>query len=77
MIPDKEQIKRYCTTVYAVLINKGKCTMQELHKLCSIDNTGMCITLLQLIREGKIEQTNEYDGKVVYKTIVGGGNQRV
>lgn len=70
MIPDKEHLKRYCKTVYAILTIKGKCTLQELLRLCSIDSTGICIALLQLIRDGKIEQTNEYGGKVIYKTII-------
>ncbi len=70
MIPDKEQIRRYCKTIYAILTIKGKCTMQELHRLCSIDSTGICIALLQLIRDGKIVQTNEYGGGVIYKAII-------
>ncbi len=79
----------YRIKIFNRIYDTGQGTNQTIlqDNICHSDNQGevydagasqvvqyICIALLQLIRDGKIVQTNEYGGGVIYKAIIYDGH---
>ena len=55
-------IKSNSRKVYDVIARCTRCTFAELQGLCHLANTDLCMALVQLIRENKIEQKSGKQG---------------
>ena len=62
-------IKNNSRKVYEVILRYTHCTFSELQKLCNLADIDICLALVQLIREQKIEQVCEKQG-VYYRLPV-------
>ncbi|MCL1615385.1 winged helix-turn-helix domain-containing protein [Bacteroides sp. ET71] len=64
-----QAIKTNSRKVYDILLRYTHCTFGELEKRCNLASTDLCMALLQLLREKKIEQVSENEG-VYYRLAV-------
>lgn len=64
-----QSIKTNSRKVYDILLRYTRCTFGELENLCHLPSTDLCMALLQLLREKKIEQVSEHQG-VYYRLAV-------
>lgn len=64
-----QAIKSNSRKVYDILLRYTRCTFDELENLCHLASTDLCMALLQLIREKKIEQVSE-NQEVYYRLAV-------
>lgn len=55
-------IKGNSRKVYDILLRYTRCTFDELQRLCNLASTDLCMALVQLLRENKIEQVSEKQG---------------
>ncbi len=62
-------IKTNSRKVYDILLRYTRCTFNELQRLCGMESTDLCMALVQLIKENKIEQVSEKQG-VYYRLAV-------
>lgn len=56
---NEETIKTNSVKLYAMLNEEEPYTFVQLQTLSHLDNTDLCMALIQLIRENQIEQKNE------------------
>ena len=64
-----QAIKTNSRKVYDILLRYTRCSFGELEKRCNLASTALCMALLQLLREKKIEQVSENEG-VYYRLAV-------
>ena len=64
-----QAIKTNSRKVYDILLRYTRCSFGELEKRCNLASTDLCMALLQLLREKKIEQVSENEG-VYYRLAV-------
>ncbi len=57
-----QSIKSNSRRVYDILLRYTRCTFGELENLCNLASTDLCMALLQLLREKKIEQVSGNQG---------------
>ena len=57
-----QSIKSNSRRVYDILLRYTRCTFGELENLCNLASTDLCMALLQLLREKKIEQVSGNHG---------------
>lgn len=57
-------IKRNSMQVYNILSHYTRCTFAQLEQLCHMASTDLCLALVQLMRENKVEQYT--DSRIVY-----------
>ncbi len=62
-----QAIKTNSRKVYDILLRYTRCTFGELENLCNMASTDLCMAILQLLREKKIEQVSENQGNVYYR----------
>ncbi|HIZ01482.1 MAG TPA: winged helix-turn-helix domain-containing protein [Candidatus Bacteroides merdipullorum] len=57
-----QAIKTNSRKVYDILLRYTRCSFGELEKRCNLASTDLCMALLQLLRENKIEQVSGQQG---------------
>ena len=62
-----QAIKTNSRKVYDILLRYTRCTFGELENLCNMASTELCMAILQLLREKKIEQGSENPGTVYFR----------
>ena len=62
-----QAIRTNSRKVYDILLRYTRCTFGELENLCNMASTDLCMAILQLLREKKIEQVSENQGNVYYR----------
>ena len=68
MKQDEKRIAKCKQQVYETLVRLSLCTMAELQSSCKMKDTELCLSLLHLIKEGKIRQ--ERHRNTIYYRIV-------
>lgn len=64
---EEKTIKANSIKLYALFDNDEHYTFNRLHILSQFDSTDLCLALIQLVRENRIEQRNE--GGIYYIKI--------
>ncbi len=62
-------IKKNSLKVYDILLRYTRCTFSELQRQCGLASTDLCMALVQLLKENKIEQVSEKQG-IYYRLAV-------
>lgn len=57
-----QAIKTNSRKVYDILLRYTRCSFGELEIRCNLASTDLCMALLQLLRENKIEQVSGQQG---------------
>ena len=57
-----QAIKTNSRKVCDILLRYTRCSFGELEKRCNLASTDLCMALLQLLRENKIEQVSGQQG---------------
>ncbi len=64
-----QAIRTNSRKVYDILLRYTRCTFGELENLCNMASTDLCMAILQLLREKKIEQVSGNQG-IYYRLAV-------
>lgn len=62
MIINNERIKEDSINVYKAMNRMVHYSFNELQRLCHLESTDLCLALIQLLRESKIEQNRDKTG---------------